>query len=428
MKTKKIKIWIWNHDATRMFWDHAGRHYWFAVKLKERGYDPTIFCANINHFTGEQREVKGNYVLDKSDGIQFVFVKTASYQGNGLDRIHNWYSFYRNLFHIYRPLTKKLGKPDVILASSVHPLTMAAGVQIAKKMRIPCICEVRDLWPEAIFHVGKAKEHSLLGNMLKKGEYWIYRNADAMIFTKEGDTEYLREQGWLCSQGGKIDIGKCYYINNGIDYEQYQVQIRDHIFRDKDLENGKFHVIYTGTLRKVNNIEMVIHAADLLRGYTDIDFLIFGEGALRAQLEEMVQSMQLSNVKFKGYVNRQYMPYILSRSSVNLLNYAQDLYNWKRGSSSNKLFEYLASGRPILSTVKMGYDILQKNQCGVTLETCTAQCLAETILQVKQLPAEIYSDMGMRAQKTAKQFDFEKLTDRLENVIQAVQKNPAKLE
>lgn len=411
------RIWIWNHDATRMFSDRAGRHYWFAMKLKERGYVPAVFCANINHFTGETRSLNMNYEIDEVDGIPFVFVKTTPYRGNGLDRIKNWYSFYRNLFRIYKEVIGRLGKPDLILASSVHPLTMVAGVQIAKRIGVPCICEIRDLWPEAIFNVGKAKENGLIGRILKKGEYWIYRNADALIFTKEGDTDYLREQRWLTEQGGRIDFKKCYYINNGIDYKRYLAQIEEDVLSDDDLESDNFHVVYTGTLRKVNNIENIIDAAYILRQHEDIDFLIFGEGVLRQDLEKAVRDKGLSNVKFKGYVNRQYIPYILSRSSVNLLNYAQDLYNWKRGNSSNKMFEYLASGKPIISTVKMGYDILERYQCGVTLEECTAECLAKGILYVKELPEEQYMQMGIRAREAAKEFDFEKLTDRLEKVI-----------
>ena len=64
--------------------------------------------------------------------------------------------FYKNLFQQQRNI-KEYGKPDVILASSVHPLTMVAGIK-SQKLGVPCICEIRDLWPEAIFAFNKAKE------------------------------------------------------------------------------------------------------------------------------------------------------------------------------------------------------------------------------------------------------------------------------
>ena len=31
----------------------------------------------------------------------------------------------------------------------VHPLTLVAGIKIGKKLKVPCICEIRDLWPES---------------------------------------------------------------------------------------------------------------------------------------------------------------------------------------------------------------------------------------------------------------------------------------
>ncbi len=36
-------IWIMNHYATEMFRNKAGRHYWFADKLLEKGYNLQFF-------------------------------------------------------------------------------------------------------------------------------------------------------------------------------------------------------------------------------------------------------------------------------------------------------------------------------------------------------------------------------------------------
>lgn len=53
---------------------------------------------------------------------------------------------------------KKEGKPDVLIASSVHPLTLLAGLSLKKKYSIPCVCEVRDLWLESIVSYGQTKK------------------------------------------------------------------------------------------------------------------------------------------------------------------------------------------------------------------------------------------------------------------------------
>lgn len=419
-------IWIMNHYATDMFYNKAGRHYWFAKELKKRENDVTVFCATTYLNKTDVVETNGQlYTIKETENIPFVFVKTRPSVGNGIDRVLNMYLFYHNLIPASLSYAKKNGKPDVIIASSVHPLTMIAGIRIAKKLHVPCICEIRDLWPEAIFMFGKAKEKSLLGKMLVSGEHWIYRKADALIFTKEGDTDYLKEKGWTTEQGGDIDLRKCHYINNGIDLEAYLKQIDTETIEDADLENNKFNVIYTGTIRPVNNVGNLLDTAKVLKekGYNQVQFLIYGDGMQRQQLEKRVADEEITNVKFKGFVEKKYIPFILSKSSVNLLNYSQRQYNWTRGNSSNKLFEYMASGKPIISTVQMGYSIIHKYECGVELQEDTPECLANEIINFYEMEAEEYKKIGNRAREGAKTFDFKILTDRLLNVINEVVKS-----
>lgn len=421
MADKPRTIWIMNHYASDMFRDKAGRHYWFSKKLAERGYKPTIFCASTYLTNGESVDIEGKKSAVKYDGdTPFVFVRTPKYTGNGIGRIKNMIGFYLGLFPAASAYAKQTGNPDVILASSVHPLTMVAGIKIAKKYHIPCICEIRDLWPEAIFAFGKSREKSLLGKLLLAGEYWIYRNADALIFTKEGDTDYLKERGWTTEQGGDIDLKKCHYINNGVDLAAYRSQIDTERLDDSDLTPDTFNVVYAGVIRPVNNVGNLLDCAKLLTDYPDIRFLIYGDGSQLAELRERAEYEQVTNVKLKGFVARKYIPYVLSKSSVNILNYSLNQFNWSRGNSSNKLFEYMASGKPVISTVKMGYSIISRYKCGTELDECTPRALADAILSLYEMTPNERKMIGCNAQNGAKDFDFNKLTDKLIQVIQSV--------
>lgn len=414
-----------NHYASNMYQDKAGRHFWFAKQLKDKGYDVMVFGATTLVSGQELINVgKKKYVLKSVEDIPFVFVKTIPSIGNGIARIRNWFLFYRNLFPVTKTYAKNDGKPDVIIASSVHPLTMIAGIKIAKRYKIPCICEIRDLWPEAIFQFGKAKEKSLLGKILIKGEHWIYKKADALIFTKEGDTDYLKERRWTTAQGGDISLDKCHYINNGIDIGAYDERSRCNILDDADLsDESKFNVTYAGAIRPINNVGNLLDTAALIKengNYSDVQFLIYGEGIQLPYLQERVEKEKLDNVKLKGYVNRQYIPYILEHSSINMLNYSQGQYNWTRGNSSNKLFEYMASGKPIISTVHMGYSIIKKYNCGVELEEDTPKALAEEIIKFHDMSKDSREKIGRNARAGAKDFDFTVLTEKLIKVIESV--------
>ena len=422
-------IWLWNHYATDMYKDEGGRHYWFAENLIKKGYETTIFCANTYHNKEEYIDTKNKkYTTDILNNIPFVFVKTVPALGNGIDRVKNMVLFYKNIFSVAKEYSKQTKKPDVIVASSVHPLTMLAGIQIAKKFKVPCICEVRDLWPEAIFAFNKSRENSILGKILVAGEHWIYKNADALIFTKEGDTDYIKEKKWDIEQGGDIDLNKCHYINNGIDFEQFINGSKNNIIEDEDLESDKFNVIYTGAIRPVNNVGNLLDTAKLLKEYKDIQFLIYVDGNQKEQLEERIKNENITNVKMKGFINKQYIPYILSKSSVNILNYSASQYNWSRGNSSNKLFEYMASGRPVISTVKMGYCIIDKYKCGISIENSTPEDLAKAILKIKNIDKEEYNDLSQNAIKGSKEFDFKVLTGKLISIINSFEKNTNKVE
>lgn len=330
-----MNIWMMNHYATSMYFDKAGRHYWFAKKLNDRGHSASIFCATTLLNSDKQIDTKGRLLSVKRAGaIPFIFVKTVSYTGNGINRIKNMGIFYKNLFSATSAYAHKYGRPDVIIASSVHPLTMVAGIQIAKRMKVPCICEIRDLWPEAIFSFGKAKENSLIGRALIWGEHWIYKRADALIFTKEGDTDYLKERRWTTDQGGDISLSKCFYINNGVDIDAYTYRAKTELLEDVDLTDAsKFNVIYTGTIRPMNNIDTILDSAQILlqrTKYNDINILIYGDGEERTRLEKRIRDENITNVKIKGFIDRKYIPFILGNSSANILNYSQNQYNWTR--------------------------------------------------------------------------------------------------
>lgn len=395
------------------------RPYNFGLYLKKYGYKVRVFSASFLHGPGKNlikdREL---YIEENKKGLPFVFIRTPGYRKNDLRRVWNMLAYYRNLLKVGKLYFKEYEKPNLIIASSPHPLVMLAGINLARDFNIPCICEIRDFWPEVFFMNNTIKEDSLLARALVKGEHWLYKNADGIIFLKEGDPNYLKDRKWDKGQGGSIDLDKCYYINNGVDLEKFDREKEKYKIQDPDLEAGKFNLVYTGAIRQVNNIGNILDTAKLLREYKDIQFLVYGEGDQLGRLRERVIDEGIDNVKMKGYVEQKYIPSILTRSSVNLLNYSQDKYNWSRGNSSNKLFEYMASARPIISTVKMGYCYLEKYDCGLSLDQDRPEDLAQAIIKIYQMDRTRYKEIGENARKGSKDFDYKILTRKLINLIE----------
>ena len=158
-----MKIWLINHYASDMLFDKGGRHYWIAKFLKKAGHDPIIIGSNAKHCAEgglffDDEELWHTLLAEEID-VPFVYIKSRPYVGNGKGRILNMVDFYRNTLKAADQLAAHFGKPDVIYASSVHPLTLVAGIRIARQYGIKCICEVRDLWPESIVAYGVACPH-----------------------------------------------------------------------------------------------------------------------------------------------------------------------------------------------------------------------------------------------------------------------------
>ena len=418
----KTNIWIMNHYASGMYFDRGGRHYNFAKYLRRAGYAPVIFGANSRHGKPERfletDALWEERIVEEID-TPFVFVRARTYNGNGKQRVLNMMDFYLNLKKTAVEYAAKHGKPDVIYASSVHPLTLVAGIQLAKRFDVKCICEVRDLWPEGIVaaYPDYFTRKNPLIRLLYQGEKWIYKKADALIFTMEGGAQYIADRGWDIAHGGPINLNKVHHINNGVDLPAFDENRACFSVEDPSLEDPEtFKVVYTGSIRRVNHLGLLVDAAKLITD-SRIRLLIWGDGDERVELEQRVADEHIGNVVFKGKVEKKYIPSIVSRADLNVVHWEMSSL-LKYGESYNKLFEYLAAGKPIFSTVHPGYSIVEQNRCGADTEGFMAQDFAAGIQRLAALPEEDRRRMGENARNAAKEYDFKTLTEKLINIIE----------
>lgn len=413
-----MKIWILDHYATSMFINGKGRDHWFGKYLKDQGHAVKIFCATTSHKSGKEEMV--DYIGKEQvryDDIPYIFIKARSYNGNGYQRILNMLDYAWYVKQMVCKYAKKEGKPDIILAASVHPFTLIAGNQIAKKLEIPCICEIRDLWPETFVSLGKVKNNSLLARCLYMGEKHIYKKADSLIFTMEGWRDYFNEKNW----NKIIENKRVFYINNMVDLDMFNREVIENAFEDEDLDDrNTFKVIYVGSIRMANALQLLLEAGKELKD-ENIKILIYGEGGDRERLEKFCRNNNLSHVKFKGYVERKRVPYILSKSDLNILNYVRASI-FRFGASQNKFFEYLASGKPVLANNVYNYSLIKKYQCGIEKNIDNPKDYRDAILEIKNMDQKQYQKMCENAMTAARECDYKKRSKELEDAMKIVVK------
>ena len=391
------------------------RHQKFAKYLANDGYEVYIIGGSYLHYNHYNLiDDKSSFIKKTYPGLCYYFIRVNSYKENvGLRRILSNFEFAWNLYKA----SNNLPRPDIIVHNTRIPFDFPI-YWIAKKYKAKYITETWDLWPDDFVDSGLiGRNNPLLWLALLIAKFH-YKKSKQIIFTVEGGQQYIKDHKWDKENGGPININNIHYINNGLDLEEFETNKQKYKFYDEDLEDtNKINIIYLGSISLINQVDLIIEVAKLMRDYKDIQFLIFGNGTERKKLIEKVKNEHIDNVKFKDeWVEIKYVPYIVSHADINLLNYAQG-YKFKYGGSQGKLFQYLAAGRPIICNNILGYDIVNKYSAGISRNIENSAQYKDTILSILNDKTK-YQQMCKASLTAANYFDFKNLYKEFRVVIE----------
>lgn len=383
------------------------------------GYNVTIFCANSKHNSDRGLHFNLSRLwkeeINLKTGVPYVFVKAKPYKSNGKDRIINMVDYYRNLLQITKDYVAKEGKPDVIYASSVHPLTLLAGIKLANKYNIKCISEVRDLWPESIVSYGVANKNNPIIKALYKFEKYLYVHSDKLIFTMENAWTYFEERGL----DRVIPRKKVIYLNNGVDLETYNENLEENPYKDIVLDNENlFKVVYTGSIRKVNKIGLLLDAAKLIQN-PKVRIIIFGDGDELEYLKKRVKDEKIENVILEGFVSKKYIASITSKADLNFMHGSQSPV-LKYGISPNKLYDYAAAKKPILTDTETPMNPAEIYGAAIKVPDQTPEDIAKTIDMVSRMGKSEYENYCKNAERLSQDYGYESLTKKFTGIIEGV--------
>ena len=400
------------------------QHYWpenFRINdivdgFLERGAEVDVLCGQPNYPAGQFFEGYDSHsVKEEYHGPVKVYRTFEIKRGNNSNlRIF--------LNYITFPIASylKAGKLmknhyDKIFIYQLSPVMMAAaGLRIRKKKKIDTTMYILDIWPQNLYSVLDIK-NKLLRKMMYKISMSIYKQPDRLITVSEKMRRYFIEK-----------------LNRPEDNVTFVPQSPEKLYEERrsnealrERFQGGFHIVFTGNISPAQNFEMVTDAAVLLKneGFTDINFIIVGDGMSANDLKESVEKKGLSSMFFfEGFRPIEEMPEYADIADALIATLKSE--GVEDYSIPAKVMSYMASGKPLLIGMEGEInDIIAKAECGLTSDPDDAAQLAKNIKTLYHMDKAERDKMGENAYLYQQEhFERDKSIDKILEVITGGQK------
>ena len=407
-----MDILLINHYAGSVYHGMEYRPYYIAKEWVKQGHKVTIVASTVSHIRGENPKCEQDFTEEWIDEIRYIWIKTPSYQGNGIKRVVNMLTFVAKLFTNSRRFVKE--KYDAVIASSTYPLDIYPAYNIARKSGAKLIFEVHDLWPLTPMELGGMSSWHPFIFMMQRAENFAYRKADSVVSMLPKADQHMISHG--------MAPYKFNYIPNGINTDEWGLDnaymLDEHIeVIKKHKAIGNFIVGYTGTIGLANAMTYLIDAANILRDYP-ISFILVGNGLEKNNLQRRVSQLSLPNVEFLPPVPKSFVPMVLKEFDALYIG-ANHSSLYRFGVSPNKLMDYMMARKPIIQSIEAGNDLVAESQCGVSVSAEDTEAIARGILELYHLSSKDRERMGEKGHKyVLKHHDYKILARKFLGVMQ----------
>jgi len=300
----------------------------------------------------------------------------------------------------------RLGRVDVVIASSPTLFSALSGWLMARVKRVPFVLEVRDLWPEAIVSLGLMRP-GLGVVLLERLAAFLYTQAARVVVVTEAFADRLTEQG--------VARKKLVVIPNGADTRLF-AEVQDPAVARAQLAVSGFVVAYVGSHGHSHGLHAVLDAAAM---QSDVTYLLVGDGAERERLIAERDRRRLCNVTMLPSVPKAHVRSIYAAADVCLVP-LRDVPLFDTFVPS-KLFEVLAAGRPVVGALRgEARSILERSGGGLVVAPEHGAEIAAAVDRLRADP-DLRTAMGRRGQAFIRQhYDRDMLAARYLHVLRDV--------
>lgn len=405
--TLNMNIWFLSpYEQPR---GHTSRTYDYSRELIKRGHQVTILVNSYYHRTHDEHLApREKWRIEEIDGIRVVFLRTIHYSGNGWGRGMNMLSYAWRSIRVARTLTEK---PNVVTGDSVPPSAGWAASKIASMKGAAFVYQVRDVWPIALVYDGALSKKSPVYYAFRYVEKYLYRKAQRICATMPFLYDHVYESG--------SDPEKVTYVPNGVNLERYSG-----FDRYDGGKKSQLVAMYVGAYGFAHDVITIVRAATILQknGNNKYRFVIVGDGVKRPECEREASINELSNIEFRDSVPKSDVPQLQMEADI-LIACVLDSEAYRFGINLNKIYEYFASGRPVIFSGNAPNDAVSDSGAGFSIPPENPDAMVGALQRFLEMSPEERIEMGKRARSYAeREFDVRKLADRMETLLlQAIQ-------
>lgn len=394
-----------NHYAGSISMGMEFRPYYLAKEWMKLGHKVRIIGADYSHLRKKNPVVSKNFEIQEIDGVEYQWIKTREYEGNGLKRAITMEQFCQALYLSASKLAKEF-EPDIVIASSTYPLDSYPARRIANKAGAKLVHEVHDMWPITPIELyGMSKTHPFVV-IMQMGENYFCKKADKVISVLPDAKDYLVEHGMKPENFAAV--------TNGINLEDWEklAPLPSHIQDKLDAakKDGRLVIGFFGSHTRSYSLDYLLEAAKEV-GEDKLYLAFVGGGNYKEELKANAKALGLAEDSYCFFdpIDKTEIPALIGACDV---SYVGALKNkmFRFGIGMNKLFDAMMGGKPILYAVEAPNNYIKEFDCGISVEAEDTKALADGIRQMLELTDERRDEMGANGRKAVlENFNFEVL-------------------
>lgn len=361
----------------------GARGFFLLREFVRKGHRAILITSDANHLASPP-VLAGPRLCETVDGVDVHWLRTLKYKHAGSwKRILGWFHFEWHLFCMPKA---HLPRPDVVIVSSLSPLTILNGLILRQRFGCRLVFEVRDIWPMTLTEVGKVHSWHPFVLLLGWIERFGYKRADLIVGTMPNLAEHVRdvlgtERNVVC-------------VPQGVDPALLTPpEPLPPSYAATHIPVGKFIVCYAGSIGADNALETMIACAREMASRADIHFVIAGDGYYKDKLQKLAAG--LPNVTFAPRVTKAAVQSLLAHAD--LLYFAAHKSPLLRfGQSLNKVIDYMLAGKPILASYTGYPSMINEGECGSFIPAGEPAALRREIERYAVMTDEERAAIGQR--------------------------------